>query len=127
MEDIIVPVAGCIMIAAIIIVPAWLRSQERRKMADTLKAAIEAGHPIPPEFTAMLAGDSRGMPSPNRDMRRGLILVAIALGLVAMGLALGSAGHGPAHGMAPMIGAAAFPGFIGLALLAMWWFNRDKA
>lgn len=124
MEDIIVPIAAFAMIAALVLAPRYWRSRERQKMAETLKSAIDAGQPIPPEFAKALADDPRPLPTPTRDLRRGLILVAVALALAAMGLSLGAGGHSDA--LHPMVGAAAFPGFIGLALIGMWYAGRTR-
>jgi hypothetical protein len=121
--EILIPLALFAMIAAIVIVPRYLKSVERQKMADTLRVAIEKGQPLPPEMINMLTADTPPKPSPQRDLRRGLIFVAIALGLVVMGLVIG---QGEPDATYPMIGLAAIPGFIGLALIAVSRIGRDR-
>jgi Na+/H+ antiporter NhaD/arsenite permease-like protein len=121
--EILIPLTLFAMIAAIVIVPRYLKSVERQKMADTLRVAIEKGQPLPPEMINMLTADTPPKPSPQRDLRRGLIFVAIALGLVVMGLVIG---QGEPDATYPMIGLAAIPGFIGLALIAVSRIGRDR-
>jgi hypothetical protein len=57
--------------------------------------------------------------TPLADLRRGMILLAVALGMVCLGfvLDLGGSNYQP---LWPLIGAAAFPALIGLSFLVMW-------
>jgi hypothetical protein len=121
--EILIPLTLFAMVAAIVIVPRYLKSVERQKMADTLRVAIEKGQPLPPEMINLLTADTPPKPSPQRDLRRGLIFVAIALGLVVMGVVNG---QGEPDATYPMIGLAAIPGFIGLALIAVSRIGRDR-
>jgi Na+/H+ antiporter NhaD/arsenite permease-like protein len=121
--EILIPLTFFAMIAAIVIGPRYLKSLERRKMADTLRAAIDKGQPLPPEVINLLTADARPPASPQRDLRRGVILVAVALGLVVMGLVVG---QGEPDATYPMIGVAAIPGFIGLALIAIAQLGKDR-
>jgi Na+/H+ antiporter NhaD/arsenite permease-like protein len=120
----LVPIAVFVMIAVIVVVPRYLRSLERQKMAETLRAAIEKGQPLPPEMINMLTADVKPPPSPQRDLRRGMLLLAVALALVVMGLLVG---QGEPDATYPMIGLAAIPGFIGLAFIAMSRLGRDRS
>ena len=123
--EILIPLTLFAMIAAIVIVPRYLQSLERRKMADTLRAAIEKGQPLPAEVVSLMTAEVRVRPppSPQRDLRRGLILLGVALGLVVMGLTIG---QGEPDATYPMIGLAAIPGCIGLALIAISRIGRDR-
>ena len=69
MSGILVPIAICAMIAAIVIVPGYLRSQERMRLHDTLKASIDKGQPLPPEIIDAITSDVKVKrpPSPERD------------------------------------------------------------
>src|SRR3989442_16041994 len=80
MEAILVPIALFAMIAVIVVGPRYLKSLERQKMAETLGAAIEKGQSLPPEVIDVLTADAKPPPSPKRDLRRGVIFVAVALG-----------------------------------------------
>ncbi|RAK52251.1 DUF6249 domain-containing protein [Phenylobacterium deserti] len=123
MEDVLVPIALFAMIAAIVIAPRYLKSQERQKMADTLRAAIERGQPLPPEVVDAMSKDVKTPPSPQRDLRTGIIWLGVAVGFAAMGVAIGF--EEPDATM-PMIGVACFPGFIGLAFIVMSLVAKDR-
>jgi hypothetical protein len=113
-------------IAAVIIVPFYLRSQERIRVQETLRAAIESGQPMPTEMmeTAARNINIRPAPSPSRDLRTGIIWLGVGLGFVAMGIALG---YEEPESTIPMIAVAAFPIFIGLAFIALSFINRTKS
>lgn len=113
-------------IAAVIIVPFYLRSQERIRVQETLRAAIESGQAMPTEVMENAARNIniRPAPSPGRDLRTGIIWLGVGLGLAGMGVALGF--DDPDTTM-PFLGFAAFPVFIGLAFIALSFVNRTKA
>jgi hypothetical protein len=112
-------------IAAVIITPFWLRTQERIRVQETLRAAIESGQPMPTEMmeTAARNINVRPAPSPSRDLRTGIIWLGVGLGFVAMGIALG---YEEPESTIPMIAMAAFPVFIGLAFIVLSFVNRPK-
>jgi hypothetical protein len=120
-----VPIAFFAMIAGIVILPRYFKSQERTKLADTLRIAIEKGQPIPPEMIEAMARDTKPMPlpSPDRDLRRGIVWLGMAVGLAAFG---GAMSFEEPDWLYPMIGIAAFPGFIGLAFIVIALFTRGK-
>ncbi|MFI4933403.1 MAG: DUF6249 domain-containing protein [Caulobacterales bacterium] len=120
-------------VAAVILVPGYLRSRDRQRLHDTIRAAYEKGQPVPPEVIAALTRNSSNddVPSSNadKDLRRGLVLLAVGLGMAGLG-----AGFYFGISMASDIGGAvvggiiagvgAIPGFIGLAFLLLWLVNR---
>jgi len=113
-------------IAAVIIVPFWLRSQERIRVQETLRAAIESGQAMPTDVMENAARNIniRPAPSPARDLRTGIIWLGVGLGLVAMGLVIA---YYEDDGGIPLIALASFPVFIGLAFIALSVINRTKA
>ena len=125
MSGIWVPIAFFAMIAAIAIVPGWLRSQERTRLHDTLKASIDKGQPIPPEVIEAITSDVKikRPPSPDRDLRVGIIWLGVGVGLAAMGLALGFDEPDATY---PILGLAAFPGFIGIAFIVISFLGRGR-
>jgi len=124
-EEILIPIGFFAMIAAIAIVPGWLRMRERQEMQATVRAAIEKGQPLPPELVEALSKDARtrGVSSAQRDLRIGVILLAIAAGIALTGVALGGIND---HAMFGTISGAAIPGMIGLAFLLLSFFNPNK-
>lgn len=118
-----IPIFFFAMIAAIVIVPRYFKSMERQKMAETLKAAIEKGQPLPNEVVDAISSGVKSPPSPQRDLRTGVIWLGVGVGLAAMGWALN---FEEPDATWPMIGIACFPAFIGLAFLAMYFLNRGR-
>ena len=123
MEDILVPLGFFAMIAAIVIVPRYLKSIERQKLQDTLRASIEKGAELPPEVVQALTSDVKPAPSPYRDLRAGVIWLGLAIGFAALGFAVS---FEEPDALYPMLGVAAFPGFIGLALIILAVVARRK-
>jgi hypothetical protein len=124
---ILVPLFGMIFVGAIVIVPLVLRSQERQRLMGTLRQLHEDGQQLTPQMLeALKPSDSFMRPpqSPVSDLRRGLILIAVALGLVVLGTVLGIYGD-RVEPVWPIIGAAAIPGLIGLAFVTMWAFKLN--
>jgi hypothetical protein len=128
--EILIPLGFFAFLTAIIIVPVIMRSRDRALLHETLRIAYEKGQPVPPEMIEMLQRDVRDRSgriarnSADRDLRRAVILIGVALGLVAMGFALGVT-EGP-EALYPIVAAATIPGFIGLGFLVLWFFGRNK-
>lgn len=124
--EILIPLGFFAMIAALVIVPRYFKSIERQRMAETLKVAIEKGQPLPTEIIDAMSSNVRtpGLPpSPQRDLRTGIIWLGIGVGLAAMGAAVS---FEEADALYPILGIAAFPVFIGLAFVALALLNKTK-
>jgi hypothetical protein len=125
--EILIPIALFAMIAAIVVMPRYFKSLERQKTAELMRAAIERGQPLPPEIVDAMSSNVRtpGLPpSPQRDLRTGVIWLAVALAFVA--LAIVSGFEEPEHTYG-LLGVAAFPGFIGLAFIVLSQLNKPKS
>jgi hypothetical protein len=118
-----IPIFFFAMIAAIVIVPRYFRSLERQKMAETLRVAIERGQPLPAEVVDAMASGVKAPPTPQRDLRTGIIWLGVGIGLAAMGWALG---FEEPDATLPLVGIACFPIFIGLAFVVMSFVNRNR-
>lgn len=124
--EILIPLAPFIMVVAIIAIPAWLKSRDRREMQKTLRSAIDKGQPLPPEVIDALGKEGARPPSTaSRDMRVGVIWLAVAIGVSVFGWALSYA-DGDSEIFYVMGGIAAIPGFIGLAFIVLSFFNKNK-
>ena len=118
-------------VAAVILVPTYLRHQDRQRMHETLRIAYEKGQPVPPELIEALQKNIpvRAPDSPDRDLRRAVILIAIGLGFAALG-------YGIWYGLMSVddqaayisggstAGIGAIPGLIGLGYLVLWLARR---
>lgn len=127
MEEFI-PIAFFGMIAAIVIVPTYLKSKERKEMQATLRSAIEKGQPLPTDVIEALSKDNIKAPaSASRDLRVGVILLAVSIGVALFGYAFNFVGgFEESKAVAPIIGMAAIPGMVGLAFIVLSAFNKNK-
>ena len=121
-------------ITAIIVGPTYFKSRERREMQATVRAAIDKGQPLPPEVIEALSTEAtRNIPSRTRDIRRGVIWLAVGLGMVLFSvidrLNWGSSDSwdGPVHfGGDGLMAVSAIPITIGLAFIVLSFFNKNK-
>ena len=116
-------------ITAIIFGPTYLKSREKREMQATVRHAIDKGQQLPPELIEAMTKDvSSKLPSRTRDIRRGIIWLAVGIGIAAFGF-LSELGwdrtemENVANGM---LGVAAIPITIGLAFIVLSFFNANK-
>lgn len=120
----LVPIAMFAMIAALVIVPAWLKSRERREMQATLRSAIEKGQPLPTDVVEALSRENIKPPATaTRDLRVGVILLAVSIGIALMGYMIS---FEEMDAFYPISGMAAIPGMIGLAFVILSAFNKNK-
>lgn len=130
MPESIIPVMGMLTfwgaIVAIVVVPRYFRSREREALQATLRVAIEKGQPLPPEMIDALSRDVRPARSATRDLRVGIVWMGVAAGLIGLAYALAYSDTDAGDAFWPLMGLAAFPGFIGLAFLIMALVARGK-
>ncbi len=128
----IVAIAFFSCVAAIIIAPMAVRrfyqNRERERLHETLRLMVERGQPISGDLLDSMkaAGKVAGAPrTPPSDLRRGVVLLSVALGIAGLGLAnaLFEDDAGAAHWL---VGIAAFPGFIGLGYIVLALATRNK-
>lgn len=116
-------------ITAIAFGPAYLKSREKREMQATVRHAIDKGQELPPELIDAMTRDvASKLPSRTRDLRRGVIWIAVGVGIAAFGLLsdlgwdhreMDNIGNG-------LLGVAAIPFTIGLAFIVLSFFNSNK-
>jgi len=101
------------------------RADERSRLYDTARAAVEKGQPLPPEVIKAMAETSvpdRMRRTAFSDLRTGVVLTAIGLGTAIFGY-VGSR-YDPDTAM--LMAIAAIPGLIGAALIILSFFNPNK-
>ena len=119
-------------ITAIIVGPTYFKSRERREMQATVRAAIDKGPPLPPEVIDALSTEAtRNIPSRSRDIRRGIIWLAVGIGMAAFSIindlrGLGDDWNGGPNIDGGLLGLAAIPITIGLAFIVLSFFNKNK-
>ena len=87
----------------------WYKSRRTRLIHETALKLAEKGQPVPPEMFV-------GADEPFSDLRRGVVLVGLALGL---GLFMFQLGKPWAVGLIPL--------FMGLGYLVVWKLESGKA
>ena len=120
-----------VFVGAVVLVPVYLKYQDRQRMHETLRIAFEKGQPLPPELITALQSNiaPRQPTTPESDLRRAIILIAIGLGLCGLGYGLWY-GLSSVNDIAAYVtggsvaGAGAIPGLIGVAYLALWAGRR---
>jgi hypothetical protein len=110
-------------LASLVIVPVYLRAKERERMQENVRLAIEKGQALPTDIVDTISRSARLPPSPQKDLRTGIIWLGVAVGLAAFGIAMGFEEPDMTF---PMIAFAAFPGFIGAAFIVLGLINRPK-
>ena len=120
-------------VAAIILVPLYMRQQDRQRMHETLRIAYEKGQPVPPELIEALQSKTpiRPMSTPDRDFRLAVVLISVGLGFAALGYGLWyglmSVDETAAYvSGGSTAGFGAIPGMIGVGYLVLW-FTRRKS
>jgi hypothetical protein len=114
-------------IASLFILPRYFKSVERQKMAETLRAAIEKGQPLPTEVIEAMSSNVRSPglpPSPQRDLRTGIIWLGVGIGFAALGAVIS---FEEPDALFPCLGLATFPIFIGLAFIALGFLNKSRS
>lgn len=93
----------------------WFRYRARREMQETFRIALEKGHELTPEII-----DRLGHPqaSKDKDLRLGVIWLALAAGLVLIGIAVPDA-----NALRGLLAGAALPFAIGMAYLILHRFT----
>ncbi|ESQ94395.1 DUF6249 domain-containing protein [Asticcacaulis benevestitus] len=94
--------------------------RSRQETQKTLRMAIEKSDSLPPEFLDTLKSLQKKPKTPANDIRTGLILIAIALGIVVWNFLDNG------YTVDEMSGLAAIPGFIGVALLVLGLIGNRK-
>jgi hypothetical protein len=121
MDGILVPISFFAMLAAIFVLPNYFKSRERIALQDTLRAAYQNGQPVPQDvIDAITKGGVKEITihSPVRDIRGGIIWLAIGIGFGCFAWAM-SYGGDTEEAFWPILGMACIPVTVGLALVAM--------
>jgi hypothetical protein len=107
-----IPIVMFVGLTIILCTVAWLRFKTKEGLQQIFRSALDKGQELTPEVI-----DRLGHPKPakDKDLRSGIIWVAVALGLTAFGFGI------PDDDDVARIfmGIAAFPLMIGIAYLIL--------
>ena len=117
-EGLGVPIVFFVSLTVVFSFWFFFRYKAREATQNTVRLALEKGSELSPELIKQL-----GEPEPpkDRDLRRGLIWLALGIAMVILAFAVDEP-----DAIGPMIGSAAFPGLIGVAYLTMWRFGTRR-
>jgi hypothetical protein len=119
MEDILIPIVLFGTIAVIFWMAVSFRHRGRADRQQTIRLALEKGAELTPELMKSL---SEPEPPKNKDLRNGLIWMALAVGLALCGWAVPDPSG---YALRGCLSGAAFPFSIGVAYLIMWRYGAQ--
>ncbi len=120
MADEFIPIVMFIVIGVVVGLVFYFKSKARADMQQTVRLALEKGTELSPALIDRL-GDAE--PEPDRDLRRGLIWLSLAVGLLLCGIAVPDNSGEALRGI---LAGAAFPFAIGSAYMIMWRYGQSK-
>lgn len=113
-----VPISMFVGLTVVISIFFWFRYRARSEMQQTFRMALEKGQELTPEVIDRLGHPK---PSPDKDLRLGVIWLALAAGLVLIGFAVPDE-----DALRGLLAGAALPFAIGLAYMILHRFtDRD--
>lgn len=123
MVEELIPIAMFAAIALIFFLVLYFKHRGRAEMQQTVRLALERGTELTPEIIQRLGAPAE--PSKNRDLRAGLIWLALAVGLALCGFFVPDPSG---YALKGCLAGAAFPFAIGIAYMIMWRYgSRDAA
>jgi len=115
-EEILVPLGLFAIVPVTIGLVSFNRRKARVAMADVMKTMVERGESLTPDTIAALGVRPS---SPYRDLRFGLVLIAVAISLFICGFMISAADSDPEAKFA-FAGIAVFPLLIGAVYVTLW-------
>ena len=115
MAEELIPIVMFVSLAVVMIALFWFRWRARDGMQQTIRMALDKGHELTPEIIDRLGHPKAGK---YKDLRLGVIWLAIALGLALTALAVGSFAAEALHGT---LASAALPFAIGIGYLVIYF------
>ena len=113
MAEELIPIVMFVSLAVVMVALFWFRWRARDVMQQTISMALDKGHELTPEIIDRLGHPKAGK---YKDLRLGVIWLAIALGLALTALAVGSFAVEALHGT---LASAALPFAIGVGYLVI--------
>ena len=121
-EEIIIPIAAFGFVLTIIWLIGLFGQRKRQAIHETIRLAMEKGQELSPQMIK----DMSLITNPRvSDLRRGIVLMSIAVAFCLIGF-INLAVH-DGRATVEIFSVAVFPGMIGRAYIALWRFGYDDA
>jgi len=115
-----IPISMFIGLTVVLGLFFWFRQKNRHDMQQTIRLALDKGQELSPELIDRLGHPRSGK---SKDLRLGLIWLALAVGLALCGVAVPDPSG---HALRGCLAGAAFPLALGLAYMIMYRYaERD--
>lgn len=122
MVEILVPLGFFAFLTIVIVMPIIIGLKKHKEVQQTIRHAIENGTELPPEFMSAMA--PKEFKTPEQDLRKGMVLMAVGIGIALMALGIS---YEAEEAIGPLFGIASIPAMIGLAHFLLWAINRKKS
>ncbi len=113
-----VPIVSMAVIGLVLWAFFYYRYQNRTRVQETIQSALDKGNELTPDLLERMAGPR---PHKDRDLRRGLVSIAIGVAFAIFGFLVDDE-----EAIGPMIGVGMFPLFVGLAYIIMWRLGQRE-
>lgn len=117
-HEVWIPLSMFIGLAVVLSLWVWFRYKAKRDLQHTIRTAIEKGQGLSPELIENLVNPPV---SPQRDLRRGVISVVMAVAIVLFAIFVDEE-----DAVGPIMGIAMFPLSIGVGYLLMHRFGKSS-
>jgi len=112
--EVLVPLIFFASLVVVVAIPFYFRHRNRRVIYEALKTSVEKTGEADPKLIDAITYDRIG---PNGDLRRGILLLAVAAALALGDLLFNTHVDG-----APLLWLALFPGLVGAAYIGFHFF-----
>ena len=114
----ILVIAIVLCITAIVLTSFYFKHRGRLKVLEAVQTSLDKNGSADPSLVNAL---DLAKPNPIADLRRGLVLFAIALATVSFALFVGER-----DAIGPLTGIAAFPALLGLTYTGLYFFRTKQ-
>lgn len=115
---ILIPIIGTIVLGGVLWVYIHFKHKMRADVQETIRAALDKGQELSPDLLDRMAGPQ---PAEDRDLRRGLINLAIGVAFVIFGSLMDDP-----DAFRALSGIGAFPAMVGIAYVVMWRYGKRQ-
>lgn len=117
--DAFIPFVFFGFLAAIILVPIWLRERTKQSAHKLVSQALEKGQTLDPAILKQLTDGGKAPENKaRRSLGSGIVLISLGLGFVGVGYAVGEI-SGSSEAFYGLMVPASILGALGLAFLAL--------